>query len=137
MSRSGYNDDCDGWALIRWRGQVASAIRGARGQRLLRELADALDAMPEKKLIANDLEANGCYCALGVAGKARGIDLAKLDPEDARGVGEAFDIAVPLAREIVFENDEGGWYDETPERRWQRMREWVRQHLTLAPNNKI
>lgn len=35
MSRSGYTDDCDGWQLIMYRGAVASAIRGARGQRLL------------------------------------------------------------------------------------------------------
>jgi hypothetical protein len=34
MSRSGYSDDIDSaddqWALIRWRGAVKSAIRGAR-----------------------------------------------------------------------------------------------------------
>lgn len=44
MSRSGYNDDCDGWALIRWRGAVNSAINGKRGQAFLRELVAALDA---------------------------------------------------------------------------------------------
>ena len=33
MSRSGYIDDMDDtWQFIKWRGQVASAIRGARGQ---------------------------------------------------------------------------------------------------------
>jgi len=41
MSRSGYSDDCDVWALIRWRGAVKSAIRGARGQAMLRELIQA------------------------------------------------------------------------------------------------
>ena len=39
MSRSGYSDDLDNWDLIRWRGQVSSAIRGKRGQGFLRELA--------------------------------------------------------------------------------------------------
>ena len=36
-----------------------------------------------------------------------------------------FGIAPALAREIVWENDEAGWYDETPESRWKRMRAWV------------
>jgi hypothetical protein len=46
MSRSGYSDDHSEWDLIRWRGAVASAIRGKRGQAFLRELLVALDAMP-------------------------------------------------------------------------------------------
>jgi hypothetical protein len=41
MSRSGYSDDCDGWALIRWRGAVNSAIKGRRGQQALREIVAA------------------------------------------------------------------------------------------------
>ena len=55
MSRSGYHDGIDQWDLIRWRGAVASAIRGKRGQAFLREMLDALDALPEPKLIAHDL----------------------------------------------------------------------------------
>ena len=31
MSRSGYEDGLEMWDLIRWRGAVASAIRGKRG----------------------------------------------------------------------------------------------------------
>lgn len=57
MSRSGYNDDeIDMLALGRWRAQVRSATRGKRGQRLLRDMLAALDAMPEKRLIAGELE---------------------------------------------------------------------------------
>ena len=59
MSGSGYNDDCDGWALIRWRGAVASAIRGRRGQAFLRDLLAALDAMPDKRLVADALVFDG------------------------------------------------------------------------------
>ena len=55
MSRSGYSEDCDGWALVRWRGAVKSAIRGQRGQAFLRELLAALDAIPDKRLIAEEL----------------------------------------------------------------------------------
>ncbi len=127
MSRSGYSDDLDdNWQLIKWRGQVASAIRGKRGQACLREMLAALDAMPEKALIAHELELAGDVCALGALGKARGLDMAKLDPEEPDDVAAAFNIASPLAREIVYENDEGP-YGETAEQRWKRMREWVAQ----------
>lgn len=80
MSRSGYTDDYDEDPLAngRWRAQVKSAIRGKRGQAFLRELADAMDAMPEKVLIAEELvDADGDACAIGVVCKARGIDTSK------------------------------------------------------------
>lgn len=125
-SRSGYHYDLDHWALIKWRGQVASAIRGRRGQKMLRDLLAALDAMPEKALITHELEtAEGDVCALGALGKQRGIDMSKIDAEEPDDVAAAFDIAPQLAREVVYENDEGAWRDETPETRWQRMRNWV------------
>lgn len=131
MSRAGYSDDCDDtWASIRWRGAVVSATHGKRGQEMLRELLRELDAMPEKKLIANDLQADGCYCTLGVLGKARGIDMSDIDPEDNEAVAKTFGVADALAREIMWHNDEGTWVrDETPEARWQRMRDWVSSQL--------
>lgn len=52
MSRSGYSDDCENIAM--WRGVIASATRGKRGQRFFRDLVTALDAMPEKALVAGD-----------------------------------------------------------------------------------
>lgn len=126
MSRSGYSDDIDNWRLIKWRGQVASAIRGRRGQSLLRDMLAALDAMPEKKLIESELQTtDGDVCALGAAGKARGVDMSTLDPEEPRMVAAAFDIAHQLAAEIAYMNDEVTYYTETPEQRWTRMREWV------------
>jgi len=107
MSRSGYCDDLDNWDLIRWRGAVASAIRGARGQAMLRELRDALDALPEKRLAADSLvTADGECCALGSLGVARGMDLEPIDPDDREGVAAAFGVAEALAAEIMFLNDE-------------------------------
>lgn len=133
--RSGYSDDLDNWALIRWRGAVTSAIRGERGQKLLREMAEAMDAMPLKKLIAEDLERDGGYCALGTVGKKRGVDMAALDPEDRDTVAVAFDIAPCLAAEVAFINDDDFAYrSETPTQRWQRVRQWVREHLTPLPS---
>lgn len=141
MSRSGYVDGICGqeeqWAHIRWRGAVWSATRGRRGQQMLRELRAALDAMPEKRLITDDLiSADGELCALGALGAKRGLPLGSFDPEDTAQVADAFGIADALAREIVFMNDECGFYRETPEARWVRMREWVDRQL-MTPNREI
>jgi hypothetical protein len=130
MSRSGYIDDVsNSWENICWRGAVKSAINGARGQKLLREMLAALDAMPEKVLIKNALIEDGRMCALGTVGVARGTPLDKIDPENPEQVAKTFDIAPALAREIAWVNDEGpnGWWDEreTPAARWHRVREWV------------
>lgn len=139
MSRSGYVDDFDEPDVYLYRGQVASSIRGKRGQEFLRELRDALDAMPVKELIAGELVGDdGACCAIGCIALARGLDVSDLDPEDAEAVGKAFDIAEPLAREIVYENDEYEIYgefpkferlEESPAERWQRMRKWVDGHI--------
>ena len=132
MSRSGYNDDCGGWDLIRWRGAVAQAIRGGRGQKLLRDMAAALDAMPIKRLVSNSLEKDGEVCALGSVGKVRGIDMSVIDPEDREAVGKAFEIAPALAAEIADQNDSLHWPKQTPEDRWSSMRKWVAEHLKEA-----
>lgn len=128
MSRSGYNDDSDDqWAAIRWRGAVTSAIRGKKGQAFLKELAAAMDAMIDKALIAEELiESDGRVCALGAVGKARGIDMTHLDPEEYYDIARAFGIPEALAREIMYENDEIGG---TPERRWQYIRNWVQYQI--------
>jgi len=134
MSRSGYSDDCENWSLICWRGAVTSALKGKRGQAFLIELREAMDAMPEKRLIADVLEADGQFCTIGVLGAKRGINMQALDPDDREGVAEAFGIAPALAAEIVFMNDEGSWHAETPEQRWVRMREWVESNIQqVAP----
>lgn len=146
MSRSGYIDDCDQWDLIRWRGAVASSIRGKRGQAFLRELVTALDALPEKKLIAEELEIEGQVCALGAVGRARGLDMAGVDPGDHDTVASVFQIPHALACEIMWENDEQAaffyygyeqhadhvvayWKNHKAERRWQGMRAWAVKHL--------
>jgi hypothetical protein len=126
MSRSGYLEDGDGteWDFIRWRGQVASATRGKRGQKLLRAMLAALDAMPDKELITTELEADGAVCALGAIGRAQGLDLSDIDPDNEQRVARVFDIAPCLAQEIVYFNDEVNMH-ETPRARFERMRAWV------------
>ncbi len=130
MSRSGYSDDCDQWDLIRWRGAVNSAIKGARGQQLLREMAAALDAMPHKRLIAEELRtADGEVCALGAVACARGMDVSTLDPENRAAVAKAFDVAKALVCEIAFINDDDFSRHATPEQRWAGVRQWVAQNI--------
>lgn len=163
MSRSGYSDDCDGWALIRWRGAVTKAIRGQRGQAMLRELVHALDALPERRLAVGSLvTAEGGYCTLGALGRSRGIDLASIDPDDREAVAKAFGVAEALAAEIMHMNDEQGpqeqvpfnvlvcgpmrpWESHTQLRwkqnqqagavRWRKMRAWA--VANLKPNHEV
>lgn len=142
MSRSGYSDDCENnWSLICWRGAVNSALRGKRGQAFLKELGEAMDAMPVKRLVTEELQADGEFCTLGVVGNARGLDMSVIDPDDPDIVADKFGIAAAMAREIVWENDDHpgvyglkedgtqGWRRETPEERWVRMRKWVLKQI--------
>lgn len=133
MSRAGYHDD-DGdgnWNLIRWRGAVTSATRGKRGQAFLREMLVAFDALPEKRLVAGDLEVGGEVCAIGAVGRARGVPMGEIDPECYEDVAGRFDLAEALAREIMWINDDCGRHDETPEDRFKRLRRWVEGRVTL------
>lgn len=150
MSRSGYyeNDGDDNWRSICWQGAVKSATNGKRGQALLRDLLAALDAMPEKRLVAGELQADGEFCALGVVGHAKGLDLAKIDTEDWPALSTNFNIAEALAREIMYVNDEAVGDDEwvrtgepypnewkriavtdKTKRRWEIVRAWVAKSI--------
>ena len=133
MSRSGYSDDCDGSALNLWRGAVEQSIRGKRGQAFLRETLAALDAMTAKELAAESLyePASGAFCTLGVVGKARGVDLEKLEYAEVEEVADVFGIAQSLAAEIMYMNDDE--YDHhSPEHRWSHMRNWIASQIKEA-----
>lgn len=160
MSRSGYSDDCEGLNL--WRGAVERSIRGKRGQAALKELAIAMDTMPNKVLAAESLVTqDGQFCTLGVLGQARGINMNAIDPEDWDAVAAKFNLAPAMVREIVYENDEVlddyKWVDvqvygpirpyerrvrsvrvSIPEetlgpQRWSRIRQWVEANLIKEP----
>lgn len=127
MSRSGYIDDIDQWDLIKWRGAVASAIRGKRGQAFLLEMWKAMNALPDRALIAGELEVDGAVCAIGSVGKARQLDMSKLDPEDHESIAAAFGIPHSLACEIMFENDEARY--GSPADRFAYMKKWIEKNL--------
>lgn len=105
----------------------------------MRDLLDALDAMPVKRLIAHELReratevlpkvfVGGEVCTLGAIGVQRSVALESIDPEDHGTLGQIFNISGPLVQEIESENDEGSW-NETPEKRWLRMRRWVASNI--------
>ena len=118
---------------------------GGAGRKLLRDFVAALDAMPEKRLGAGALkDEDSCMCSLGVVAEARKLDMADVDfgecdyeygPSiDHKAFADRFDVASQLTKEIMFMNDEGGWYgNETPEQRWSRMRQWAADHLKETP----
>ena len=124
MSRSCYSDVCDNVEL--YRAAVDRATFGKRGQSFMRKLRDALDAMPVKALITDEIaNSAGQVCALGAVDP-----ITTIDPEDPIAVGAHFNIARSLAAEIVYENDEGNYSrPETPEERWIRMRAWVAKQI--------
>lgn len=167
MSRSGYVDDWDDrLQYYRWRQAVRRALQGRRGQALLRELLIALDEMEDKRLYPGSFStAEGEFCALGVLGARRGLQMDDLgdgeDGCDPKLVGQRFGIAMSMAAEIMYLNDEyfdteWVWKDveicgpmrrycqhkrrvrvhnpHAPHERWQQVRAWVVENLrTGAP----
>ena len=138
MSRSGYSDDLDPWEVICWRGAVSSAIRGRRGQAFLREMLDALDALPEKRLIVGHLVAEIGCCAIGAVAVARGLDVSDLDPDWPKAIAKRFGIARAMTQEIEYVNDgHDGWISETPEQRFVRVRRWVVGQINFEPERRV
>jgi len=135
MSRSKYSDDYDDpLEMGRWRGMVASAIKGRRGQRFLCELLHALDSMPAKELIRADeyeiVNEHGEGCALGSVAVARGwSDAVNVDSSEHDDLGARLDIASCLVQEIEFVND-GLGPRETKAERWKRVRRWAVRHVS-------
>lgn len=128
MNRSEYTDDCDERRVDRWRRKVDAAIHGPEGQTFLRELAAALDALPDKWLIDGSLlNDDGDCCAIGAVCKARGMDTERMDDDGMECVAERLGVPWPLAAEIFDVND---GLRETPVARWHRMRRWVDRHIT-------
>lgn len=147
MSRSGYSEDLDQWALIRWRGAVKAAIRGNRGQALLREMEAALLALPEKALCAHDFAdaKDNTVCALGSVALKRKLDkgkdletafkeIVKEFPEgcEAEEVAGEFNISDAMAKEITYVNDEWGPYGCTPQQRYETVLAWVRENIVRS-----
>jgi hypothetical protein len=135
MSRSGYSDDITTWSLICWRGAVKSAINGKRGQAFLKEMLEALDNLPEKKLIYGELVTpGGEVCAIGSVMAKRGIDVKGIDINDPDQIAELVGISQALVREIEDINDDKYWGTGSPEKRFAGVRQWIVENLKEEVN---
>ena len=144
MSRYCDSDDYEyePWMEGQAAGAMQSAIRGRRGQQLLRDLIAGLDALPVPELAAGALEdpETGCVCALGAVRLQRGAEAVPLhfdptDPDiDWRDLAEPFDISETLANAVVSQNEYGSSRNDEQSRRhrWRSVRAWAVGHL-LAP----
>lgn len=138
MSRSGYTDDCSGFDLIMYRGQVERTIAGRNGQSFLIEMIEAMDALDKKELVPNSFVNHEGVCALGSVALKRGLDTSRIDLDDdvASEAARLFKIDHKLAAEIMYLNDESGgryigntWVAEDPAHRWSRVRAWAVSYL--------
>jgi|GEM_PF-1275436 len=132
--RSGYLDDYEYMDL--YRANVNRSIKGKRGQFFLKQLLEALEAMPEKALLKEEVFDGKRYCPLGAIWKHRGLSnyIFKESFQDYKDEwGEIFakglNIAKCLANEIIFINDSGCFRSETPDARWNRMHKWVLDNI--------
>ncbi len=139
MSRSGFTDDCDSNICYLWDSVVKRATKGKRGQAMLHDLREALDALPKKRLVSGSFQRiNGEVCTLGALGVARGVDMRAMSDEAEAGgyvameAAEAFGVARSLAAEIMYQNDDAYYGPpEDPEARWSRMRAWVESRIEV------
>lgn len=137
-------EDFPGQAEL-WQANCERSLNGKKGQAALRELAAALLALPEKKLIADELENEaGEVCAIGALAKFKGKENPKIgdsfgdfdeleansDEIERATVSLAQELGVPrmVAIAVVCENDDC-FPDPTPEQRYERMLAWVRRTL--------
>lgn len=138
MSRIIYDEwDEEDWGLRagRWFGRVRSSFLGRKGQNALRETEAALLALPQKRLIANELCDGSDVCVLGAVGLVKGItakDLQGLGELDCDEISEWAEKNLGFKPTLAWVLHE--WNDEDfgfliPEERYsailQRIRDWL------------
>lgn len=140
-SRIHEGEDFEPWMAGQQAGALRAAVRGRRGQAFLRELIDALDALPSQELAAGALEdpETGCCCAFGAVARARawGQEEIGFDPMDGDiwrpecRLAEAFDVAETLAWQVIAENEAlDSSNDRTwRRRRWRHVRNWAASEI--------
>lgn len=141
--RISYSDDEEDFPgqYALWQANCQRSIRGKAGQKSLRELETALLALPEKRLIADELEnVDGEVCAIGALKKHRGVDVVS-DPEEMEDVGIELGMPRLVAWKVVCLNDieidgvyrEGRFIPATPEERYEQVLQWVQRQIQEAP----
>ncbi len=150
MSRFGEYGDDDGlpghWHEI----DVARSIDGPKGQRRMREIVDALLALPERVLIEGAISArcgdepSPSVCFVGAIALHKGVEVARIRRgwEDQYGgmdtitLGKQAGLTLALANRCAALNDVT-WEGVDPEERWRRAYRWacarVRWSLPMVP----
>lgn len=122
-----------------------NALKGKRGQAALKELEEALLAMPEKRLIEGGLCDNaGGVCAVGAMAVHRQVKAGLMTREDAMTMiatkyGDDFHATLEVGREVLgllgcvavefaYVNDEEACAS-TPEDRYDIVLNWVREQI--------
>src|SRR5271169_5049168 len=90
-----------------WRANLRRTMQSERGQAFLQELLEALDALPQKRLIQGAMQQGREVCALGAVGLKRRINLGGLDSRNHDELAAAFGISSMLVQEIAYWNDQG------------------------------
>src|SRR5262245_59672680 len=141
MSRINYADEEDHPGQFElWQANCLRSIKGRKGQAALRELEQALLALPEKRLIADELEnADGQVCAIGALVKHKN-HTPKADPEyEMEAVGVEMGMPEMVAWKVVclndheldtrYDRDLGRCVPITPEERYERVLQQVQKWL--------
>lgn len=147
MSRfdDGYDEDYPNQFAL-YHANVKRAMKGRRGQAFLKELEEALLALPEKKLIEGRLCEAGKVCAMGALALKRRTstgekieDAFKWLENEAPGEGYAgdtaefmekhFGILQCLSIETAYTNDERCRKPWTEETRYETVLGWVRENI--------
>lgn len=139
------------WEL--WQANFDRHVNGVKGQQALRDLRDALLALPDRKLISGRLaDEHGCVCTVGALALHRRVlqgerpedvleHLAAMIPQDlvdydsweceerTARVGESIGLKRMMAVALAGKNDD--WYadDKTPEQRFERVLRWVESKI--------
>lgn len=146
MSRfeDGYDEDFPNQSALWW-ANTERALKGKRGQAFLKEMEEALLALPKKRLIEGAVCFEGDVCANGaLALKRRMANGEKLEdamkwleenaPDEDTYADETgffmekhFGILERLAIHAAYVNDEYSQATQTPEARYEKVLGWVRE----------
>lgn len=132
------------WEL--WQANTLRHFRGRAGQAILRELRDALLALPERKLIHGRLaDEQGAVCTIGALALHRGCSIEKLaamipvdlwdEYEEERAterLGKDLNLRMVMIVALAGENDDP-WREETDEQRFERVLAWVESQIITEP----
>lgn len=141
-------------AAILWEANQERSLKSMRGQVALRRLEVALLALPEPKLIADAIEADGMVCGLGALAKHENYqDIPEIPTcpaenasdeewyawdcgETKQGIedsvlalAESLDVPKLVAVAIIYHNDDS-YGALTPEARYSKLLAWTRSWIT-------